>query len=157
VSEWIGWVSRLRRALYARMEELPFRTGTATIAGVLAVAATAILLTLIQVGYHAAPRSVLAGAAPRSSPVASPVYAYSPRATHRAHRHRADAPFGAYVPGPAKTPTAAPQASPSPSSPAPRRPPLRYPRGTASPGTAPGGGAGWPFPSQTAPFTWPTG
>src|SRR5579862_7037941 len=71
VSEWIGWVSRVRRMLYSRMEELSFRTGAATVAGVMAVAATAILLTLTQGGHHAAPPRAQAGLA-SSSFVAAP-------------------------------------------------------------------------------------
>ena len=143
MSEWIGWVSRLRRRLYSRMEELSFRTGTATIAGVLAVAATAILLTLIQAGHHAVPRSVQAGAAPAAPAVAQPMHAYSPPATHSAHRKRTEAPFADYVPGPAKTRAAAPRAAPSPT-PLWPRPTLWGPK----PGTS-------TTPPNQTPFPWP--
>jgi hypothetical protein len=145
VSEWIGWVSRLRRTIYARMEDMSFRTGAATFAGVLAVAATAILLTLIQVGHHAAaPRAAQAGAVP-SLPVAAPPRYASLPATH-SHKHRAEH-FADYVPGPAKTPTATPQASPSPSRPAPWQTPWSRPSATAKPTTPSPGWPSWALPS----------
>src|SRR5579863_7450731 len=106
--------------IYARMEQLSFRTGAATVAGVLAVAATAILLTLTQSGHHAGPPRVQAGLAPRSVLAAPPMVAFSPSAAHRSHTRR---PAGGtdvrYVPGAARTPTATPQPSPSASSPSP--------------------------------------
>jgi hypothetical protein len=149
VSEWIGWVGRLRRLLYASLEELSFRTGAAAVAGVLAVAATAILLTLTQGGHRAAPLPrIQAAAAPSMVGLAPPTVALSP-ATHRAHHGRAAAPFANYAPGPPKKPTATPQPSPSPTSPTPRNTHPRYPPRSGSP-TAPSTGAPWPFPTTSA-------
>ncbi len=152
MSEWIGWVGRLRRMLYARMEELSFRTGAATVAGVCAVAATAILLTLTQGGHHAGPPRAQAGLAPSSFVAAQPIVAFSPSATHRSRtRLPAGGPDVRYVPGPAKTPTAAPQPAPSPSYPSPRRtfwtrPPVTHGRPSPAP-TFP-----WPWPTPSFPF-----
>ncbi len=101
--------------LYARMEELSFRTGAATVAGVLAVAATAILLTLTQGGHHAAPPRAQAGLAPSSFVAAPAIVPISPTAAHRTHtRRREAAPDVRYAPEPAKTQTATPQPAPSP-------------------------------------------
>jgi hypothetical protein len=150
VSEWIGWVGRLRRAVYARMEELSFRTGAATVAGVFAVAATAIVLTLTQGGHHAAPsRADQAGAAASRFLAAPPIAAISPSARTSPPGATA-APDGYYVPQPAKTPAATPQASPSPSRPAPMRtfwtPPPRTHKAPASPGYH------WPWPTPSPSF-----
>jgi hypothetical protein len=156
VSEWIGWLGRLRRAVYARMEELSFRTGAATVAGVVAVAATAILLTLTQGGHHAAARAAQAGGAIPSRLLADPPIAtFSPSA--RTGRHRASAaPDVHYVPQPTRTPTATPQASPSPSRPAPLRtfwtpPPDRTHTAPAAPSSP---GFHWPWPTPSPSWQW---
>jgi hypothetical protein len=149
VSEWIGWVGRLRRLLYASLEELSFRTGAAAVAGVLAVAATAILLTLTQGGHRAAPLPrIQAAAAPSTVALAPPTVALSP-ATHPAHHGRAAAaPFASYAPAPPKKPTPTPQPSPSSTSPTPRRTRLRYPPHSGSPiSTSPG--TPLPFPTTS--------
>jgi hypothetical protein len=149
VSEWIGWVGRLKRSLYARLEELRFRTGAAAFAGVLAVAATAILLTLTQGSQRAAlTRQAQAGAAP-SSAVLAPPAALSPGAHPAHHSRAANAPFADYVPGPTKTPTATPQASPSPTWRAPRHTRLRYRSGLGSPTATSPGLPSWPFPTPS--------
>jgi len=149
VSEWIGWVGRLRRMIYARMEELSFRTGAATVAGVLAVAATAIVLTLTQGGRHAAPPRAEAGLASSSFVAAPEVVPLSPSAAHRSHPRRPTAaPDVHYAPSPAKTPTATPQPSPSPSRPLPRHT-VRTPPVTHGPPSTPG----FPWPWPTPP--WP--
>jgi hypothetical protein len=156
VSEWIGWVGRLRRTIYARMEQLSFRTGAATFSGVVAVAVTAILLTLTQPGHHAAPLREVRADAPVSSVAAPPVAPFSLPATHRAATRKA-APFTDYEPAPAKKPKAAPQASPSPDWPTPLPQPTRHPA-TMNPSAAPppgGGGGPWPFPTPTEPFSYP--
>jgi hypothetical protein len=155
VSEWIGWVGRLRRTIYARMERLSFRTGAATFSGVIAVAVTAILLTLTQPGHHAAASREVRADAPISSQAVPPVIPFSLPATHRA-THKA-APFTDYGPAPAKRPKVAPQASPSPSWPTPRPQPTRY-RARTNPPVVPspvGGGGPWPFPTPSEPFTYP--
>jgi hypothetical protein len=152
VSEWIGWVSRVRRMLYSRMEELSFRTGAATVAGVMAVAATAILLTLTQGGHRAGPPRAQAGLAPSSFVAAPAVVPTAPSATHRSHPRRSQAaPNISYVPAPAKSPTATPQPSPSP-----RRPTPRYTYWTNPPVThrTPNPAPSFPFPWPTAP-NWP--
>ena len=146
MSEWIGWVSRLRRTIYARLEDLSFRTGAATVTGVLAVAATAIVLTITQGGHHAAPRSVFAGAVPSSLVVAPPMSGFAPSATRSARHSHAAAPFAGYVPQPSPTRTRTRQAAPSPSRPAPWHPSWA----ASSPGP------GWPYPSPS-PFPWPPG
>ena len=146
MSEWIGWVSRLRRAIYARMEALSFRTGTATVAGVAAVAVTAILLTLIQGGHHGAPRTAAeAGAAATSSVVTAPVAVFPPPATDLPSPSRIAAPFADYAPRQAKSPTATPQADPSPTARPTKRALWREP-GKRPHGTHPST-PGWPLPS----------
>jgi hypothetical protein len=129
--------------IYTRMEELSFRTGAATVAGVLAVAATAILLTLTQGGHHAAPPRAQAGFS--SSFVAAPeVGPLSPSAAHQTHTRRPTAaPDMPYVPNPSKTPTVMPQPSPS-STPHPPRHGVRAPV-THGPPSSPG--FPWPWPS----------
>jgi hypothetical protein len=149
VSEWIGWVGRLRRTIYGRMEQLSFRAGAATVSGVLAVAVTAILLTLTQPGHHADPSREVRADAPISSSAAPPVVPFSLPVTHRA-THKA-APFTEYEPASTKTPKAAPQASPSPDWPTPRPLPTIYPRRTNPPTITSPGGSGYPFPLPTGP------
>jgi len=151
VSEWIGWVGRLRRTIYSRMEELSFRTGAATVAGVIAVAATAILLTLTQGGHHAAPlREAQAGAGPSSILSAPPDVAFSPSA-HPSGRRAEAAPDVHYVPRPAKSPTADPQPSPSASLPSPRHTFRATPPGMHSTPAPPGYPWPWPFPTPSWP------
>jgi hypothetical protein len=133
--------------IYARMEELSFRTGAATVAGVCAVAGTAILLTLTQGGHHAGPPRAQAGLAPSSLVAAQPIGAFSAPASHRSHTRRAEGgPDVRYVPAPAKTPAAAPQPAPSPTYPSPRHtfwtnPPVTH---------------GTPHPAPSFPWPWPT-
>ena len=144
MSEWIGLVGRLRRVIYGRMEELSFRTGAATVAGVCAVAATAILLTLTQGGHHAGAPHAQAGLASSSYVAAPAIVPLSPSASHRSHTRRPDGgPEVPYVPAPTKTPTARPQPAPSPSA-TPMRTFLN-PHKRGRPSTAP-----------TAPFPFPT-
>ena len=133
--------------IYARMEELSFRTGAATVAGVLAVAATAILLTLTQGGHHAGPSRTQAGLAPSSFVEAPAFVSFSPSATRQTRTRRPEAaPNAGYVPKPAKTPTATPHPAPSPAWPRPRHtfrtdPPVTH---------------GTPNPRPTFPWPWPT-
>ena len=154
MSEWIGRVGRLRRTIYARMEQLSFRTGAATVAGVFAVAATAVLLTLIQGGHHAAPSRVQAGAAPSSFLEAPPFAAFSPSAPHPSTTSRAAAaPDVRYGPEPGKTPTATPQASPFAALPSPRRTFWMTPPGTRTTRPTPPGFA-WPWPTPSPSRQW---
>jgi hypothetical protein len=130
--------------IYARMEELSFRTGAATVAGVLAVAATAVLLTLTQGGHHAAPPRAQAGLASSSFVAAPEDVPLSPSAAHRTHTRRpAAAPNVPYVPSPAKTPTATPQPSPSPTP----HPPRHGVRTSVTHGPPSSPGFPWPWPS----------
>jgi hypothetical protein len=159
VSEWIGWAGRLRRAIYGRMEDLSFRTSAATVAGVFAVAATAILLTLTQGGHHAAPpRAAVSAVAPSRFLAAPPIAVVSTPAAHRSDPSRAAAaPDVHYVPERTKTPTATPQASPSASLPAWRTYPTTPPQTHATPALpwswpTPGyqwDEPGWPVPSPS--------
>jgi hypothetical protein len=104
----------------ARMEEMSFRSGLAVFAGVLALTATGIALTLTLGGGHpaaAAPPGASANAAPRSgapqwSAAALPAPSASPSATQVSPESR---PVAAYTPEPVTTTHAA---SPSPSAPA---------------------------------------
>ena len=57
--------SKLRRAIYARMEEMSFRSGAALAAAVLAVTGLGIALTLTLGGGHGA------AAAPRTTPAST--------------------------------------------------------------------------------------
>jgi hypothetical protein len=133
--------------IYSRMEELSFRTGAATVAGVLAVAATAILLTLTQGGHHAAPPRAQAGLAPSSFVGAQPIVPFSPTATHHSHTRRpTGGPEVRYAPEPAKTRTATPQPAPSPTWPMPKHT-IR---------TDPAVTHGTPNPAPTFPWLWPT-
>ena len=158
MSEWIGWVSTLRSTIFARMEKMSLRSGAAPVAGVFAVAATAILLTLIQGGPHAATvRTAQAGAARSFSVFAPPASAaWSPPATHPAtHGALADAPDVRDAPEDARTPTAAPQASPSPSSGLPRHTSPVYLPGTgSSTPVQPGWGSSWWWPTSGTGQTW---
>ena len=147
MSEWIGWVGRLRRLLYSRMEQLSFRTGAATVAGVLAVAGTAILLTLTQGGHHAGPPRAQAGLAPSSFVAAPAVVPISPPATHRSHpRPSQAAPNLRYVSEPAKSPAVTPHPSPS----------LMRPMPTYTYRTNPPVTHRTPNPAPSFPFPWPT-
>ena len=138
--------------LYSHMEELSFRTGAATVAGVLAVALTAILLTLTQGGHHSGPPRAQSGLAPSSFVAAPAVAPSSSSATRRSHHRQPQAaPNIRYVSAPAKSPTATPQPSPSP-----RRPMPRYTYWTNPPVThrTPNPAPSFPFPWPTAP-AWP--
>jgi hypothetical protein len=133
--------------IYSRMEELSFRTGAATVAGVCAVAATAILLTLTQGVHHAGRPRAQAGLAPSSFVAAPAIVPLSPSAVHQSHPRRSEAaPDVHYAPGPAKTPTARPQPAPSPSYPSPRHTFWTNPAVTH----------GTPNPAPTFPWPWPT-
>ena len=78
-------LDRLRRTIYARMEEMSFRSGAAVSAGVLAAAGAAITLAVALGGHSAAAPSP--GAVARSTPLPSPVLpaaAAAPSSTARA-------------------------------------------------------------------------
>ena len=157
MSEWIGWVSTLRSTIFARMEKMSLRSGGGTVAGVFAVGATAILLTLIQGGHHAAAaRTAQAGAARSFSVFAPPDSAgwLPPSTLPATHGALADAPDVRDAPEHARTPTAAPQASPSPSFGSPRHASPGYRSGTGSSAGQPGWAPGWSWPTPGTGQTW---
>jgi hypothetical protein len=151
VSEWIGWVGRLRQMVYSRMEELSFRTGFAAVAGVLAVAATAILLTLTQGGHHAEPPRAQASLPPSSFVAAPAIVPFSTPATHRARRPEGG-PDVRYAPEPTKAPIARPHRAPSPGQPTPRP---SFPAPTYRPNPDPGATFSWPWPTPGSGFNGP--
>jgi hypothetical protein len=138
---------KFRTAVYARMEEMSFRSGAVAGAGALAAAGTAIALAITLTGHSAAATSIPGPTAPaRSAPSAppavtpsvnpssTPVRSASPTASHQA-----------YAPASRVT---IPQATSSPPAVArlgpPRRPPRRLPvpGRTGIPSPLP---PGWPF------------
>ena len=146
-------MGHLKRALYARMEEVSFRSGAAVAGGVLTAAGVAITLAVVLGGHSDAVASAPASrvavpsvAPPSPAPVSS---SSSPSPTPRPSRTTDPAAAaGAYRP-PSATRASATRhaATPAPgSTPTPR---LRDPRSPAPPGLPPGGwGNGpppWPF------------
>jgi hypothetical protein len=120
VTEGTGWAAKLRRVLNARLEAMSFRSGLAMFAGVLALTATGIALTVTMGGGHrsgVAPSAVSASAAPRSAAAQSSGAAEpSPSATPTpAQTSPESQPIADYTPGPATT--SAPPGSVAPSSP----------------------------------------
>jgi hypothetical protein len=73
-----GWAERLKLAMYARMEELSFRSAVTTAAGVLALTGLGVTLTVTAGGPHreaAMPLgSAVVGAAPSASPSAPALF-----------------------------------------------------------------------------------
>jgi len=91
-------LGRLKSTIYARMEDVSFRSGAAVSAGVLAAAGVAITLAVALGGHSAAAPSPSAVA--RSTPPRSPVLpaAASPSSTARATPVASLMPAGAYQP-----------------------------------------------------------
>jgi hypothetical protein len=118
VSEWFGRFGRLRRTVYARMEELSFRSGASAVAGVLAVAATAVVLTLTQSGHSASAQRVQeAGPSIAAFPTSLwSTSAPSPDRHPRTHSATTTGPAPNFAPESAQTPTATPQAPAQPTS-----------------------------------------
>jgi hypothetical protein len=110
-------VSRLRAWLYARLEEMSFRSGATVAVAVLVLAAVAITLAVMPGGHRAVPAHA-AGAAPVPGvPVLSaPASAPSPVRIARSASDRAGsaAPGRDDVPDAAVARTAAPQAASAP-------------------------------------------
>jgi hypothetical protein len=111
-------IDRLRRTIYARMEELSFRSGASAVAGVLAVAATAVVLTLTQGGHSAnAPRAQEAGPSIAAFPTSLwSTSAPSPARHPRTHSATTGGPVTNFAPDSVQTPSAAPQAPAQPTS-----------------------------------------
>jgi len=122
----------LKSTIYARMEEMSFRSGAAVVAGVLAAAGVAIGLAVALGGHSAAatsaPRPAVAGSTPPSS-LAPP--AALPSATARATPVSSLAPAGGYQPS---TPVTAVTTRHASASPAAGLPTPRHPRPTPTPG-----------------------
>ena len=89
MNQGTGWAAVLKRAVYARMEELSFRSAVATAAGVLAITGAGVTLTVTSGGSQQlaiAPPAVPAvgaqsTAAPSSPAVSSPAAAPAPSAS----------------------------------------------------------------------------
>ena len=145
-------MGHLKSALYARMEEVSFRSGAAVAGGVLTVAAVVITLVVVLGGHSDAVASAPASrAAVRSVAPPSPVpvsVSSSPSPTPRPSRTTDPAAVaGAYQPPSATRASATRHAAPAPGgTPTPR---LRDPRSPAPPGQPPGwwgnGPPPWPF------------
>ena len=112
---------RLKSTIYARMEEMSFRSGAAVSAGVLAAAGVAITLAVVPGGPSAPETSAAATSAPSPGPaarsVASPSPApapTSPSAAPRASRTPSAIAAGSYQPPSPVTAVTTPQAPASP-------------------------------------------
>ena len=83
-------MGQLKSAIYARMEEVSFRSGAAVAGGVLAAAGAAITLAVVLGGHGDAVASAPASPAPRAPSAASPspvpASSSSPQATPRPSR-----------------------------------------------------------------------
>jgi hypothetical protein len=149
-------LGHLKSALYARMEEVSFRSGAAVAGGVLTVAAVAITLVVVLGGHSDAVASAPASrvavpsvAPPSPAPVSS---SSSPSPTPRPSRTTDPAAVaGAYQPPSAPRASATRHAAtPAPGSTPTLR--LRDPRSPASPGLPPGG-----WGNEPPPWPWPFG
>jgi hypothetical protein len=123
VSEGTGGPGRLRTWLYARLEEMSFRSGAAVAAAVLVLVAVAITLAVMPGGQRAVPqRTAVAASVPGSAVLSVPAPAPSPTRPERSASDRAGsaAPDRNDVADAVVGRTAAPQASSAPS-------PLRLP------------------------------
>ena len=157
MTEGTGWAARLRRVLNARLEAMSFRSGLAVFAGVLALTATGITLTVTMGGGHpaAAPPAVSASAAPssaaaQSSAAAEPSPSASPTPAQISPESQPIADFTAPEPGTTPSATSAPPRSRAPSSPPW---PTYRPMGLAPSHSlkTPGGGSG-----ANPPPGWPS-
>jgi len=122
-------LGRLKSTIYARMEEMSFRSGAAVVGGVLVAVGMAITLAVVLGGHSAAATSVsspaTAAIVARSSPPPSPVLpAALPSATAQATPVASLRPAGGYQPPAPVTAVTTPRASVSSAAglPTPRRP-----------------------------------
>jgi hypothetical protein len=141
-------LGHLKRALYARMEEMSFRSGAAVAGGVLTAAGVAITLAVVLGGHSdaVASASVSRVAVPSVAPPSPAPVSSSSSPTPRPSR-MTDPPAVAYQPPSATRASATRHATtPAPgSTPTPR---LRDPRSPAPPGLPPGwwgNGPPWPL------------
>lgn len=140
--------------IYARLEEVSFRSGVVACTGALVVAGTAIALALTLGGHQAVPRPAGAGAVMSSaglSPQAVPPPSARP-SPEPAAPGSVIAAGGYYAPDTAVSPVPAAHASQAPS---PTLPPAARTRRThpAEPPASPP--PGWPLP-WTWPSPWPS-
>ena len=146
-------MDHLKSALYARMEEVRFRSAAAVAGGVLIVAGVAITLAVVLGGHSDAVASaqVSRAAAPSVAPPSPAPVSSSPSPTPRPSRTTDPATVaGAYQPPSATRASATRHA---PATPTPGRTPtprLRDPRSPAPPGLPPGWWGNRPPP-------WPLG
>jgi len=139
-------LGRLKSAIYARMEEMSFRSGAAVAGGVLVAAGLAITLAVALGGHSAAATSVSTPATvARLTPPPSPVLpAALPSATAQATPVASPRPAGGYQPPAPVTVVTTPPAS---ASSAAGLPTPRHPRPTPTPRITPVN----PFPWFTTP------
>jgi hypothetical protein len=105
VSEGTGGPGRLRTWLYARLEEMSFRSGSVVAAAVLLLVAVAITLAVMPGGHRAVPqRTAGAASVPGSAVLSAPAAAPSPVRPVRSADDRA----GSAAPGRDDVPDAAP-------------------------------------------------
>jgi hypothetical protein len=127
-------LGRLKSTIYARMEEMSFRSGAVVVAGVLVAAGVAITLAAALGGHGAAATSAPSPAAvARSTPPPSPVLSAAlPSATAQATPVASLMPAGGYQPPAPVTAAATPRASAASSS-AAGLPTPWHPRPTPTP------------------------
>jgi len=154
-------LGKIRSAIYARMEEMSFRSGAAVLVGVLAAVGVAITLAVVLGGHSADATSAPADSPAARSTTPAPGSAASPAASSSGKAPAVPPPSlmptGTYQrPAPTSRPTRRAAASPSASQPTPQRPtptphqtgqpaPIVHNPGGLSPGApaiAPGSGRG---------------
>ena len=102
-------MGQLKSAIYARLEEVSFRSGVAVAGGVLAAAGVAVALTVVLGGHGDAAASAPASpAAAAASAASSPVPASSSPSSPRATPRPSDTTVPATVAGEYRSPTPAP-------------------------------------------------
>jgi hypothetical protein len=147
-------VGQLKRALYARMEEVSFRSGAAVAGGVLTVTGVAITLAVVLGGHSDAVASAPASrtAAPSAAPPSPAPLSSAPSATPRPSRSTDPATVArAYQPRSSVRASATRHAAAAPTPGRTPTPRLRDPRTPQPPGLPPGWW-GWHPPPP-----WPVG
>ena len=154
-------MGQLKSALYARMEEMSFRSGAAVAGAVLTAAGVAITLAVVLGGHSAAvasapPFRAAASVAPPPPPPASPAPgSSSPSPTPRPSRTTDPATVArAYQPPSAARASATRHAAPTPGTTPTPTPRFRDPRTPQPPGVPPGW---WGWHRSPPPWPWPWG
>ncbi len=144
-------MASLKSTIYARLEEMSFRSGAAVSAGVLAVVGVAITLAVVLGGHSGAVASAPGpAAAARTVAPTGPAVTATPSVTPRASRTSSISGQPAVAPSPA---TAASRGAPGQATqgatptPRPSRSPAWYPPHGLAPG-------GWNPPLQPDPWQW---